>query len=245
MAVVMHKLDGGFEFSALGDGSDMAYTDGAGWDDNHQYLRISRLGDIFTLQTGNSVDNLTSSYADTLTMPESLYVGFDVGSNVSGTLHSAKFNEVSIVNVSTQCGDEWCSVEQGTPSPAGSFTVDGNSLTVNGGQNRLFVYQTIKGNFALTAHLAAVNGSTDNYRAACLKILRARVYQKIREGENAKRQDKAAEEKKIEWGSQIRNYVLHPYNMVKDLRTSYETSNTAAVLDGDLDNFINECPLNS
>jgi peptide chain release factor 2 len=44
--------------------------------------------------------------------------------------------------------------------------------------------------------------------------------------------------KKIEWGSQIRNYVLHPYKLVKDLRTNYETSNAQAVLDGDLDDFL-------
>jgi len=44
--------------------------------------------------------------------------------------------------------------------------------------------------------------------------------------------------KKIEWGSQIRNYVLHPYKLIKDLRTNVETSNTQAVLDGDLDPFL-------
>jgi len=44
--------------------------------------------------------------------------------------------------------------------------------------------------------------------------------------------------KKIEWGSQIRNYVLHPYKLIKDLRTDYETSNAQAVLDGDLDDFL-------
>jgi peptide chain release factor 2 len=44
--------------------------------------------------------------------------------------------------------------------------------------------------------------------------------------------------KKIEWGSQIRNYVLHPYKLIKDLRTDHETSNAQAVLDGDLDEFL-------
>ena len=44
--------------------------------------------------------------------------------------------------------------------------------------------------------------------------------------------------KKIEWGSQIRNYVMHPYKLVKDLRTNYETSNVQAVMDGKLNDFI-------
>jgi peptide chain release factor 2 len=43
---------------------------------------------------------------------------------------------------------------------------------------------------------------------------------------------------KIEWGSQIRNYVLHPYKLVKDVRTGFESSNPFGVLDGDLDGFI-------
>lgn len=71
-----------------------------------------------------------------------------------------------------------------------------------------------------------------------LKVLRARLYA-IREEERRKEQEAAAPEKKdIAWGSQIRSYVLHPYRMVKDVRTGLETSDVDAVLDGDLDDFI-------
>ena len=73
-----------------------------------------------------------------------------------------------------------------------------------------------------------------------MKILRSHLY----ELELRKRKELQAEiegqKKKIEWGSQIRSYVLHPYKMVKDLRTSYETSNIQDVLDGNLNNFIKE-----
>jgi peptide chain release factor 2 len=73
-----------------------------------------------------------------------------------------------------------------------------------------------------------------------MKILRSHLY----ELELRKRKELQAEiegqKKKIEWGSQIRSYVLHPYKMVKDLRTSYETSNIQDVLDGNLNDFIKE-----
>ncbi len=69
-------------------------------------------------------------------------------------------------------------------------------------------------------------------------VLKARLYQRKKE-EEAKKMDKFEKSKlKIEWGSQIRSYVFHPYNMVKDHRTSAETSNVQAVMDGDIDAFI-------
>jgi len=75
-------------------------------------------------------------------------------------------------------------------------------------------------------------------REKALKMLKSQLY----EIELRKKREKIAEiessKKKIEWGSQIRSYVLHPYKMVKDLRTSYETSDTQGVLDGDLTEFI-------
>jgi len=75
-------------------------------------------------------------------------------------------------------------------------------------------------------------------RAAAMDMLRARLY----EAELKRREEQAqadhAEKSDIGWGHQIRSYVLHPYQMVKDLRTDVETSNAQAVLDGDLDDFM-------
>ncbi|MBD3333511.1 peptide chain release factor 2 [candidate division GN15 bacterium] len=75
-------------------------------------------------------------------------------------------------------------------------------------------------------------------RDAAFRVLRARLYELQREEEAKKMQKYEAGKKKIEWGSQIRSYVFHPYNMVKDHRTDAETGNLQAVLDGDIDQFI-------
>ena len=75
-------------------------------------------------------------------------------------------------------------------------------------------------------------------RASALKLLKARVYQKVKEDEEARQKAKLSSKLKIEWGSQIRSYVLQPYQLVKDVRTDYETSDTQGVLNGDIDGFI-------
>jgi peptide chain release factor 2 len=71
-----------------------------------------------------------------------------------------------------------------------------------------------------------------------IRLLKSQLY----EAEMRKRMEATAviegNKKKIEWGSQIRNYVLHPYKLVKDIRTNHETSNAQAVLDGDLNDFL-------
>jgi peptide chain release factor 2 len=71
-----------------------------------------------------------------------------------------------------------------------------------------------------------------------IRVLKSHLYElelRKKKDEQSKRE---GQKKKIEWGSQIRNYVLHPYKMIKDIRTNHETGNVQAVLDGDLDDFI-------
>lgn len=75
-------------------------------------------------------------------------------------------------------------------------------------------------------------------RANAMKMLKSKLYQLEKEKEQAKLDKIEGSKKKIEWGSQIRSYVFHPYNMVKDHRTDHETSNTQAVMDGDIEDFI-------
>lgn len=75
-------------------------------------------------------------------------------------------------------------------------------------------------------------------REEALRILKSRIYQKMIEEQEAKLAEIKGEQKLIEWGSQIRSYVFHPYSLVKDVRTGCETSQIQNVMDGDLDEFI-------
>ncbi|NPA52549.1 MAG: peptide chain release factor 2 [Aquificae bacterium] len=76
-------------------------------------------------------------------------------------------------------------------------------------------------------------------RAKALQMLKAKLYQYELEKQKEKQKELEGEKKEITWGSQIRSYVFHPYQMVKDLRTGHETGNIQAVMDGELNDFIN------
>ncbi|MBI2031353.1 MAG: peptide chain release factor 2 [Candidatus Levybacteria bacterium] len=89
----------------------------------------------------------------------------------------------------------------------------------------------------ITAQAQRYQGQNREY---ALKMLRAKLWI-LREEERKKEEQRLKGGYKTPgWGNQIRSYVLHPYHMVKDLRTGYETTNTEAVFDGDLDSFIDE-----
>ena len=76
-------------------------------------------------------------------------------------------------------------------------------------------------------------------RERAMQMLKAKLYEKQEEERLSKLDGIRGEKKDIAWGSQIRSYVFHPYNMVKDHRTTEETGNTGAVMDGDIDRFMN------
>jgi len=82
--------------------------------------------------------------------------------------------------------------------------------------------------------------SQHSNKESAMKVLRSKLIE-LKERERLERINQLkGEMKRIEWGSQIRSYVFHPYNMVKDHRTNVEVGNTTAVMDGDIDIFINE-----
>ena len=83
-----------------------------------------------------------------------------------------------------------------------------------------------------------VERSQERNREIAMNLLRSKLYNFLLEKQEKERQGVRQEKVKIEWGSQIRSYVMHPYQMVKDHRTNIETSNINAVLEGDLDKFI-------
>lgn len=80
--------------------------------------------------------------------------------------------------------------------------------------------------------------SQHDNRQRALQMLKSQLYEIELQKRMSQREDIEAEKMKIEWGSQIRNYVLHPYKLIKDVRSGYETGNVDAVLNGDLEQFL-------
>jgi len=86
--------------------------------------------------------------------------------------------------------------------------------------------------------MCQVERSQSANRERAMQMLRSQLYELEMRKRNEARQSIEDSKKKIEWGSQIRSYVLHPYKLVKDLRSEHETSNAQGVLNGDLDPFF-------
>ena len=80
--------------------------------------------------------------------------------------------------------------------------------------------------------------SQHDNRATAMKMLKSQLYEIELKKQQAARDDIEANKLKNEWGSQIRNYIMHPYKLVKDVRTSHETGNVGAVMDGDISPFL-------
>ncbi|WP_416442035.1 peptide chain release factor 2 [Leeuwenhoekiella sp. A16] len=89
----------------------------------------------------------------------------------------------------------------------------------------------------IVIHNSETRSQLEN-REKAMQMLKSQLYEIELKKRQAARDEIEAEKKSIEWGSQIRNYVLHPYKLVKDVRTAEETGNTDAVLDGDIDAFL-------
>ena len=81
-------------------------------------------------------------------------------------------------------------------------------------------------------------------KQTAIKLLKSKLFQYELDSKNSDLEKMTKDKKSIEWGSQIRSYVFHPYNMVKDHRTKYETSNITSVMDGNIDKFIRKFLLN-
>ncbi len=89
----------------------------------------------------------------------------------------------------------------------------------------------------IVIHNSETRSQLEN-REKAMQMLKSQLYEIELRKQQAQRDEIEANKMAIEWGSQIRNYVLHPYKLVKDVRTSFETGNTDAVLDGEIDGFL-------
>ena len=134
--------------------------------------------------------------------------------------------------------------------PPTEFAVDTFRSGGKGGQNVNKVETAVRITHIPTGLVVASQSQRSQHqnRAAAMKLLLSRIYAQRVDAQKAEMERFYGDKGSISWGNQIRSYVFQPYRMVKDLRTGVETSNVQAVMDGDLDQFVNGwlragCPL--
>jgi peptide chain release factor 2 len=125
--------------------------------------------------------------------------------------------------------------------PPGEFQVDTFRSGGKGGQNVNKVETAVRITHLPTGLVVAsqTQRSQHQNRATAMKLLLSRIYAQRLDAAKAEMERFYGEKGSVSWGNQIRSYVFQPYRMVKDLRTGVETSNVQAVMDGDLDAFVN------
>ncbi|MBO5633359.1 MAG: peptide chain release factor 2 [Aeriscardovia sp.] len=123
--------------------------------------------------------------------------------------------------------------------PDSEIRVDTFQASGPGGQGVNTTYSAVRITHLPTGLVVSMQDERSQIqnRAAAMQVLESRLLVLKKEAERKKRKELAGDVK-ASWGDQIRSYVLHPYQMVKDLRTGYETSNTSGVFDGDIDSFL-------